>query len=159
MTRRPFIASLLVAAACVENPTVPKLGGGAIELKVRASRAEIGPGEADSIVVTAINNLTEQARIRFRVDVPCQILVYIRDQSGRTVVPEGGQHSCVPVPSQLTIPASGSVSRVFIWKGGTMFDPPGSANRLPPGDYFVSAAMNADGFSVPGFAVTVKLRS
>jgi hypothetical protein len=157
MAQRSVIASVLLAA-CVQGPTVPKLGGGAIELKVRASLASLGPGESDSIVVTATNSLTEIARIRFRVDVPCQILVYIRDQSGRTVLPAGGQHSCVPVPSLLTIPANGSVDRVFIWKGGSAFEPPGSPTRLPPGDYFVSASMDADGFSVPGFAITVTLR-
>jgi len=146
---------LLAPAACVQDPTVPKLGGTEIELKIRQSTAQVALGATDTITVTVLNHLTQQVRILFGVDTPCQILVFIKDASARTVVPAGGQFNCVPVASQMVIAADSSVDRVFVWKGNTMFDPPGSTTRLAPGDYALSATLNANGFSVPAFAIKV----
>ena len=149
-------ALLLLTAACVQEPSVPKLGGGAVELKVAASADQIHVGEADTITVTAINNLDQQVRILFAVDPTCQILVYVQTSSARTVVPER-DYSCIPIQSQLVIPSTGSVNRKFVWRGDTMLDPPGSESHLPAGDYYVTAIMRADGFTVPAFSTKVTL--
>jgi hypothetical protein len=155
MIPRPLIPLVLLTTACVQDPTIPKLGDRAIELRVQVSTQQLAVGQADTISINAINHLADQARILF--NTTCQILVYIRTKTGAAVLPAGGDYECIPVPSQLVIPGNGMVTQKFIWKGGTAFDPPGSPTRLPAGDYFVSAIMNADGFSVPGFAVKITL--
>jgi hypothetical protein len=156
MSIRPLLAALLLSpAACVQEATVPKLGGTEIEMKIRQSTAQLAAGGTDTITVTVINHLQQQVRILFAVDTPCQILVFVKDFTARTVVPERGQFTCVPVASQMVIAADSSVDRVFFWKGNTMFDPPGSTTRLAPGDYALSATLNANGFSVPAFAIRV----
>jgi len=155
MILRPLIPIAFLATACVQDPTIPKLGDRAIELRVRVSTQQLAAGQSDTISINAINHLPDQVRILF--NSTCQILVYIRTKTGDAVVPEGGDYDCIPVPSQLVIPGNGTVTQKFIWKGGTAFDPPGSPTRLPAGDYFVTATMDADGFSVLGFAVKVTL--
>jgi hypothetical protein len=155
MIFRPFIPLALLATACVQDPTIPKLGNRTIELRVQVSTQQLAQGQADTISIVAVNHLPDQVRILF--NSTCQILVYVRTKAGEAVIPESGEYECIPVASQMVIAGNGTVTKTFIWKGGTAFDPPGSPTRLPPGDYFVSANMDADGFSVPAFAVKVTL--
>jgi len=156
MTTRPFIPlALLVTMACVQEATIPKIGEQVIELTIAVSHGELAPGQVDTITVSATNHLEQNVRLVF--PTTCQILVYIRNRTSRLVVPEGGSYDCIPVPSQIVFPAMGTVNRQFIWQGGSDFVPPGTAARLPAGDYFVTATMNAQGYSTSAFAVRITL--
>ena len=151
------MAGALVAAllgACQEGPTVSRIGTPIVELSVTATKQEIRFGEADTIRVVARNTLTD-AGVRLTFGSTCQILVYVSDSRGRVVVPQGGEHSCLPVPSLLTIGASQSVTQTVVWTGGTAFTPPESATSVPPGVYFVTASIRASGYSTDAPAVRV----
>jgi hypothetical protein len=142
-------------AACVQSPAAPRVEDQPISLTVSVSTSSIRIGDTDTITVTASNRLSNQVRLVF--PTTCQIKVYIRDARGRIHVPNGGRYECVPVPTQIIFPANGSVSRQFIWRGYDQFDPPGSQTPLPPGTYFVSAEMTADGYSTFAFPVRVDI--
>jgi hypothetical protein len=147
-----LVAALL--SACQEDPTVPKIGIPLVELSLSAAKQQIRVGEPDTIRVVARNTLTD-AGVRLTFGSTCQILVFVRDSRGRVVVPDGGEHSCLPVPSQLTIPANQSVTQTFVWTGGTAFTPPEPPTALPPGVYFVTASIRASGYSTDAPAVRV----
>jgi hypothetical protein len=138
------VATLL--GACQEEPTVPKLGTPLVERTLSATKQESRIGEPDTIRVVARNTLPD-AGIRLNFGSTCQILVFVHDSRGRVVVPAGGSHTCVPVPSQLTIPASQSVTHTVVWTGGDAFTPPIPPTSLPPGVYFLTAQIRASGFS------------
>ena len=154
MRRLALVTSFAVASGCVQEPSVPKVGNAVIDLTVSTSASTIHIGDPDTITVTATNKVDQQARVLFDVDVPCQILVYIKTVRARVVVPER-EYLCAQVSSQLVIPAMSSVKRQFIWRGDAMLDPPGSTTHLPPGDYYVSAVMRAPGFVLPTFTAKV----
>lgn len=161
-SRRPRARTLLVpalvalaAAACVEEPSIPKLGDQGIELTVTPSAFLLHAGEIDTITVTITNHVAEQVRLIF--PTTCPVRPYIRDDAGRTRVPADGIHNCPPIQSQLLIPAGGTVTRVFYWTGGTQFDALPPSPRLPAGRYYVSATLDAEGFSTVGFPVLITL--
>ncbi|MEO6443985.1 MAG: hypothetical protein ABIZ91_03320 [Gemmatimonadaceae bacterium] len=157
-----FTASLATGlaasvAACVQEPVIPKIDTPPIALSLFFSTKTFTLGKSDTISVTATNNFETAATIRFPSD--CQIVVTIRSQAGAAVVPPGGMPSCINLATTLTIPAGGAVVRRFIWNGATDFLPPGSATPLPPGAYFISAAINASNYSTVAPAVRVDLVS
>lgn len=152
----PCAFAVLATVACVEEPTIPKLGDPAIEVSVTPSTFVLNPGEIDTISVTITNNVAEQIRLIF--PTTCPVHPYIRDADGRVQVPAGGVHNdCPPIQSQLLIPAGGTVTREFYWTGGVQFDALPASPRLPAGRYYVSANLDADGFSTVGFAVLITL--
>ncbi len=156
MARRPFVPALIiVSAACVQQSTVPKAPEQTFGLQIRVSSSQLAPGATDTITVSAMNPTADQVRILFPTS--CQIEVFIRNTTSQTVVPPGGRYDCVPIPSQMVLPSNGTVEQIFVWKGGSAFYPPGSAQRLPAGDYFISATMVAQGVNSVAFAVKVSL--
>jgi hypothetical protein len=140
--------------ACQEDPTVPRLGTPVVELTLTATKQQIRIGEPDTIRVVARNTLTD-AGVRLIFGSTCQILVFVHDSRGRVVVPAGGAHACLPIPSQLTIPASQSVTHSVVWTGGSAFTPPVPPTSVPPGTYFVTAQIRASGFSTDAAPVRV----
>lgn len=151
----PALAAFAVVA-CVEEPSIPKLGDQGIEVTVTPSAFLLHAGEIDTITVTITNHVAEQVSLVF--PSTCPVRPYIRDADGRIQVPEGGVHSnCPPIQSQLLIPAGGAVTREFYWTGGTQFDALPASPRLPAGRYYVSANLDAEGFSTLGFAVLITL--
>jgi hypothetical protein len=143
---------VLAATSCVEEATVPKIGEQPIELKVAVSASTIRVGEVDTITVTATSLFDEPVRLVF--PTMCQIRAYVRNATGRVVVPGAG-YSCLEVPSQIIFQPRGVVTRLFIWHGASEFTPPGSGAPLPPGDYYVTAEMAADEYSTAAFAVRI----
>ena len=146
----------LAVVACVEEPSIPKLGDQGIEVTVAPSAFLLHAGEIDTITVTITNHVAEQVRLIF--PTTCAVRPYIRDEGGRIKVPEDGVHSdCPPIQSQLLIPAGGAVTQEFYWTGGSQFDALPASPRLPAGRYYVSANLDAEGFSTVGFAVLITL--
>jgi hypothetical protein len=155
MIRRPLVTLAMgLAFGCVQEPTVPRLRTQEITLRIESSTTVLAPGATDTITVVATSHLTEPVRIIFATN--CQILLYVRTRSAHTVVPQGGTHTCIPVPSQMVIPAEGSVSQAFLWNGGNAFDAPGTT-RLAAGEYFLLAEMNVGDVRTVAAAVRVTL--
>ena len=158
MTRRWFRFALApLLWGCSQDPTIPKVEEEPITLSLAFSSATFRQGKADTIGVTAQSVLDYDATLQFATD--CQILVTIRSASGSAVVPPNGQASCLPITSKLVIPAGGSVTQRFVWTGTDNFTPPGSSAVLPPGTYYVSAAIKALNYSTVAPAVKVELVS
>jgi hypothetical protein len=155
MTRPCALGLLAATLGCVQEPSVPRIGEQPIELTISLSAPQVRRGEADTITVTVANHFEQTIQLLF--PSTCQIRVYIRDATGRVVVPEGGSYACVPVPSRMDLPASGSVTRQFVWRGGSQFVPPGSSATLPAGQYYVTADMVAFDYRTSAFALRVTL--
>lgn len=156
MTRRwCSIALAPLLWGCSQDPTIPKIEEEPVTLSLALSTTTFRQGKPDTISVTATSKLTYTATIQFATD--CQLLVTIRNQAGAAVVPPNGKHTCVPLATNLVIPAEGSVTRRFVWTGSDTFVPPGSATMLPPGTYFVSAYISALNYSTVAAAVKVEL--
>lgn len=157
MPKRLFtsVLLLLAAAACVEEPTIPRLGDKPIQLSLTTSSAVLGPGEVITITVTITNTLSEPATLVF--PTLCEVRVFIRDERGNLMVPDDGVHDCPPLTTQLNLPPQGTVTREFTWSGAGQLNTPPTEPRLPPGQYFVSATLDAVDYSTVAFAVTVTL--
>lgn len=140
--------------ACSNEPTVPGIGEQLIELRVSPAPTTLAPGQSTTITATLTNTLDEEVLLIF--PTTCQILVYVRNETGRVVAPEAG-HNCPRVPSQLGIPALGTVTRTIVWDGRGEFGTGGTTARLPAGKYFVSARLEADNYRTVGFPVLVTL--
>ncbi len=156
MTRRWLsLAMAPLFWGCSQDPTIPKIADQPVTLTMALSTTTFRQGKPDTISVTATNLLTYDATIQFGSD--CQILVTIRNASGAAVVPPNGRRTCIPITSNLVVPAGGSVTQRFVWTGGDNFVPPAATTPLPPGTYFVSAAINALNYSTVAPAVKVEL--
>jgi hypothetical protein len=159
MLRRLLAAALAASAAwtagCVQDPVIPKVGDDPILLSISLSTTTFRQGKPDTIRVTATNSFPEPVVLVYTND--CQILVTIRSASGVPVVPPNGQPTCIPLASQLRIPAEGSVTQRFVWTGLDRLLPTGSTTFLPPGTYFISAAIRATNYSTTAPAFKVEL--
>lgn len=159
MTDRLRTAVLAALASfgwgCVQDPVIPKARVDPIVLSIAVSTTTFRQGKPDTIRVTATSSFTQPVVLLFNND--CQILVTIRSAAGLPVVPPNGQPTCIPVVSQLRIPAEGSVTQQFVWTGLDRFLPTGSTTLLPPGTYFISAAINATNYSTFAPALKVEL--
>lgn len=151
----PSLLLLLSAAACVEEPNIPRLGDKPIQLTLSTSSSVLGPGEVITITAHITNTLSEPASLLF--PTLCEVRVFIRDDRGTLVVPENGTHDCPNISTQLNLQPQGTVTREFTWSGGGQLNSPSTATRLPPGQYFVSATLDAVDYSTVAFAVTVTL--
>ncbi len=159
MTRRLLAAALAAStawtAACVQDPVIPKASVDPIVLSISLSTTTFRQGKADTIRVTATSSFTQPVVLVYEND--CQILVTIRSAAGTPVVPPNGQPTCVPLPSQLRIPAEGSVTQSFVWTGLDRLLPTASTTLLPTGTYYISAAIDAANYSTFAPALKVEL--
>ena len=100
---RRFWTPILVASAlpvlsiaCVEEPSIPKLGDLGIEVTVTPSAFVLRTGEIDTITVTIINHVADQIRLIFPttcpVREPLRSLIYsTSDRAIRDVFVDGEQ--------------------------------------------------------------------
>ncbi len=149
------VGLLIMSASCVQDPVIPKEKAPPIVLSMDFSTKTFRLGKADTIRVTATNNFTESATLRFASD--CQIVVTIRNAAGDAVVPPNGRPLCVNIVTTLVIKAGESAVKRFVWNGANNFTPPGSITPLPPGVYFVSASINGTNYSTVAPAVKIDL--
>lgn len=155
MVLRKLIPVLVGAAvACSNEADIPSLGEQVIELRVAPSLTTLQPGDSTLITATLTNTLDEDVLLVF--STTCQILVYVSNETGRVVTPAAG-HNCPGIPSQLPIPALGTVTRLVTWDGRAEFGTSGGAPRLPAGKYYVSAQLDAANYRTVGFPVLVTL--
>ncbi len=151
---RPCIPLLsLLAAACFQDPVVPKQRDEII-LRLTVSKATIRAGEADTITVTATNNFGDRVSIRF--PNACQIFAYIRDPRGRIVTPGRGW-SCLPVVTTLILAKDEAKAFKFVWTGFSEFSGGLQPSPLTPGEYFATATLQSGPFAVHSPPVRVML--
>lgn len=133
-----------------------KLGTDPVSISLSVSTQVLRAGQADTLRVVVTNNVDGAVRLNF--PTPCQVYFTIRSQAGEIVTPRDGRPGCLPVGSRLNLPLGGSQTFTAIWTGGYDFNPPGTPARVPPGSYFVSAALIATGYSTvaPAFKVEVE---
>jgi hypothetical protein len=155
MAIRAWLLLPVLLTACVQEATVPSMGDRVVELRVLPSAATLGPEEILTITASLTNTLDQTVVLGF--NTTCQVLIYVRNDAGRIVTPEGGSHSCPGVSTQMTIPALATITREFLWTGRGEFGTGATGPRLPAGRYFVSATLNATNYSTVGFAVLVTL--
>jgi hypothetical protein len=152
----PAVALLLLAGiACIEDPTIPKLGEQVVQVSLSTSTSLLRTGEIDTLTVTVTNTLAEPVQLDF--PTLCTVRVFIRDAVGKVQVPAGGVHDCPPIQAVLQIPAGGQVTLEFYWAGGAVLDGSDPASRLPAGNYYASVHLDAEGYSTVGFPVLITL--
>ena len=153
MRRLTPLLSLVLFTACQQDPAIPKLRD-EILLRLTVSKATIRAGEADTIRVTATNNIATQIQIRF--PNACVVFAFIRDPRGRVVTPGRGW-SCIPVVSNLVLNVNETRTFTFVWTGETEFAGTLQPSPLPPGDYFATATLQSGDFAVHAPPVRVTL--
>jgi hypothetical protein len=156
MKRRFVLAALASASVgCQQNPEVPTFSQPPVQLTMSLSTTALAIGRNDTIRVTAMNNLDQGVQLQFRTS--CQIEVVIRNMQGTRVVPPVNRPVCLPLTSTLTWPANGSITQTFVWTGGLDYLPSDTQQKVPDGTYFVSATMDALGYSTfsPAIKMTV----
>ena len=142
--RRLPLSTVLLLIACSGSLTRPpsddaslRLGDGTLRLKLSASKTQFHAGTPDTLRVTLTNDSPSAIVLHFGSS--CQILPYIRDDRGAVVLPAGGGWACLTVLTQLALSAHQSVTREFVWTGGTSFSSGVPQRLLPPGTYYASA--------------------
>jgi Intracellular proteinase inhibitor len=150
---RWFFPALLVAAACHQDPAVPRQRDEII-LRLTVSKATIRPGEPDTITVTATNNVGDAIEIQFPNS--CLIFAYIRDPRGRIVTPARGW-SCLPTRANLRLAKDESRQFKFVWTGLSEFAGIVQPSPVAPGEYFATATMQSGEFAVHAPPVRVSL--
>ncbi len=151
--RRWIFPALLAAAACSQDPAVPRQRDEII-LRLTVTRATIRPGEPDTITVTATNNFGELVQIRF--PNACLVFAYIRDPRGRIVTPARGWN-CLPVVTNLRLAKDESRQFTFVWTGLSEFAGILQPAPLPAGEYFATATLQSGDFAVHAPPVRVML--
>jgi len=143
----------------VQDPFIPKTANEPIVLSLAFSSTTFKIDRPDTISVTATSSLETPAIVAY--GSTCNFEVTIRSvASGAVVVPPNGQRSCIVLQTAAldTFPAMGHITRKFVWSGRTDFIPSTlSTTTLPPGSYYVSAAINALNYSTIAPAVKVDL--
>lgn len=157
MNRLTTVLFLLPACAgCVETASVTPFPEQLIPAFITASDRDLEPGETSTLTVTLENTLEEKVVLTFPTS--CQALVFIRNSDGRVTTPENGTYECAAVPSALTIDVGKSATFNIQWGGGIEFGPAGTSTRVPPGSYFASAELRADGYTAIAFPITIVVR-
>jgi hypothetical protein len=153
--RRAFLLVSALMLACVEEATVPTVPEQILSLQVSSTAASFARGSSVTLTVTLTNTLEELIRLSFPTS--CQALLYVRTSLGQVVTPENGTYDCATVPTQISLPAGEAANFTFVWSGESRFGPPGSGTQLPPGEYFASAELNADGYVGIAFPLRIVL--
>jgi hypothetical protein len=153
MNRAATVLLLLACTGCVEEATVTPFPEQIIPALITATDRDLLPGENSTLTVTLTNTLEEEVRLTFPTS--CQALVFIRNSAGRVTTPENGTYECAAVPSSLTIQVGKSATFNFQWGGGIEFGPAGTSTRVPPGSYFASAELRAEGYHAIAFPITL----
>lgn len=159
MTRR-FLAIAIagLTLGCAQDPVIPKVGDEPIVLSMAFSTKTFRVGKPDTISVIATSVLANAALVAYGTD--CRFEVTIRSAAGTVVLPPNGQRTCIALVSAVidTFPAKGAITRKFVWTGRSDFIPSAATTTvLPPGTYYVSAAINALNYSTVAPAVKVDL--
>jgi hypothetical protein len=155
--RARFVPVLALATlACQQEPTVPKIGQDPVSITLSVSTQTMRVGDPDTITVVVTNNYGAEVQLFF--PTICQVFITIRSQDGAIVAPRDGRPGCLAAPSRMRLPLGGSLTFTSIWTGGYDFNPPDTPAKVPPGSYFVSAALVASGYSTvaPAFKVDVQ---
>jgi intracellular proteinase inhibitor BsuPI len=153
MNRLVMAPLALVLAACVEEAPIEPFPEQIIPATIEASDRDLAPGESTTITVTLTNTLDQVVRLVFPTS--CQALVFVRNSEGRVMTPENGTYECAAVPSSFTIDVGKTKTFDQQWGGGIEFGPPGSSTRVPPGSYYASAELRANGYHAIAFPILI----
>lgn len=145
----------VVLLACQAAPNVPKIGNLPVTLSVTVSAVTLQDGIPDTIRVTSLNTTAQVLQLDFPTS--CTIVVSVRNTTGTVVAPPNDDHGCAVGSSTLKWPANAAVVQTVIWAGATRFLPEPQTDRLPAGEYFVSARMDGFGYSAVAPAVKITI--
>lgn len=153
MNRVTTVLFLLACVGCVEKADLAPFPEQIIPAFITATDRDLLPGETTTLTVTLTNTLEQEVQLVFPTS--CQALVFIRNLDGRVMTPENGTYECAAVPSSLTIQVGKSATYNIQWGGGIEFGAAGTSTRVPPGSYFASAELRADGYTAIAFPITI----
>jgi intracellular proteinase inhibitor BsuPI len=134
---RPLtFASLIVVAAlaCQREPVSPRSAKG-LTLTLALAQTELQRGEPDSVVMTLTNTNRHYVSLSGGA---CEPRAYVRDASGVTVVPQGGDWFCIAVLRSLVLAPGERYTHTFVWQTGP----------FTPGNYSVHATFAAEGVTL-----------
>ena len=145
-------ALLFLSSACVEEAPTSGVPEQIIPTAITATDRDLAPGESTTLTVTITNTLDQAVQLTFPTS--CQAQIFIRNTSGQITTPSGG-HNCAQVPSSFSLGVGASRTFAAEWGGGVEFGPAGSSARVPPGSYYASAEMRADGYIALAFPILI----
>jgi hypothetical protein len=130
MRCRTFGSIVIVATlACHDGPAAPSSVAG-VTLTLALTHTELQQGQPDTIAMTVTNANSHAVSLSGGA---CEPRVYIRDASGVTVVPPGGDWMCIALLRTLNLAAGERRTTTFVWL----------TRPFPPGVYSVYAAFSA----------------
>ena len=143
----------LVACSDSTGPTSSThIGANLVELTVASSASEVVRGTPVTLQIKLQNRGTEAVTLHFGDS--CQILPYIRESLGRTVI---GNWGCLTVLTTLTMQPGGAVTRDFVWTGSTAFSTEEPLRPLPAGNYlFIGEVPAGEGTLRASVPITLK---
>lgn len=153
MRNRVLPGLALLLAGCVEEATIPSVPDQILPTTMSATDRELDAGESATLTVKVANPLDQVVRLGFPTS--CQALIVVRNAAGRITTPPNGQFQCASVPSELVIQPGDTARFNVDWAGGVQFGPAGTSERVPPGNYFASAELRADGYTAIAFPILI----
>lgn len=152
--------SLLLAIAGCRDPAGPLsrtvIGENRISLTTSASSNELGRGEPVTLRIRVKNEGTQAITLNF--NSTCQVVPFISDARGAHVIPEGGTYGCGDALTYLSLAPGQSEEREYVWTGATEFVSQRSPPQLPPGRYYFSAGLLAEGAALQSEPIELILK-
>lgn len=144
MNRRTFASLVIVATlACHDGPAAPSSAAG-VTLALTMTHTELQRGQPDTITMTLTKANSHAVSLSGGA---CEPRLYIRDASGVTVVPPGGDWMCIALLRTLNLAAGERRIQTFVWL----------TRPFPPGVYSVYAAFSAQEMRLATRPASVRL--
>ena len=124
-----------------------------IPATITSSHRDLEPGQTATLTVSLTNTFDEEIILTFPTS--CQAIVFIRDSRGRVTTPADGEYLCARVPSSLQLAAGETKTFATEWGGGVQFGAAGTSERVPPGSYYASGELRADGYTAIAFPILI----
>jgi len=144
-------ASLLVGCMDSKNTTAPgdydSLG---MITEIQVTPTQFKSGENVSIKVVSRNASTVPVTLHFSSG--CLQGFNVQNQAGKVVAPL--EVACTANVSVVTLKSGETIDNTFQWNGATGY---GGKTSLPPGDYQITAHLNAAESNAMSAAVTVRI--
>lgn len=144
----------LLSVACADGVAPPR---GPLRLRADIESIQLRVGDSTTVNFRLTNISAETLRLEFGDS--CQVLPYIAEAPGQTVIyPAGGHWGCLTVITNLTLAPGASRVVPLQLRGGTTATYNGREVRLPRGTYYAYARLEHRTYSLQSRAVAIDVR-
>jgi len=149
----PILSAAILA--CERQPLAPNAAMG-LALSMSATSQSIQGGQLDTLTIL-LSNASDSA-VTLSFGSGCQVLPYIADAHGATVLPAGGGWFCTANITRLTLAPNERRASTLLWTGSTEFASEMPLRPLPAGRYSIWVTLTAQQVQLQSTPLSVWVR-